>query len=667
MAAFSSNVSSSHILTTAGFNKLPLVAENEQKQKVRLYHLANLDHRTIQAAKEALQKEVDDKGREYKNGLKLFEKEIETSSFLLKEGNLLRLLSDEEAGEIQVKYGVKGKVAEKESSSILELLEKINIQTDKNLVEFYNQADASTKAILLPLFNTMLFIFQKERTVLDPREVKTITEFAHCEHDGIRNGTLNLLIDLFEGSGFRNADYGYGLKYFIDNLPETFLDRNRLLLLSVFDKLSEQLSGFLHTGKDVNHEIEPVMAALISASRGTLRSGIQRLDKGTKDEFYKKLKTFYCDEVYSKKITSLFSSKNYLLIFESLWPTQHLIRISSSEHKAVTVLRKTGHGLYALRKLAGAPLKAGVKLYQQGELPDESIIPDLKAAYKHGKKALGIKDIPRPWFEMLEETEVALMDPAINVETLDRVYELAEQYDEVRDTFYGLVSDKLKEVLGNDEVSLKETKEFTFGFVGQLSDIAMDHPDIAVRYKAIELLGKLFDIKRQSQDVRIFVLTTLQNILIQEGFEPAFIEQVTTLQTRLHQRKKELVGMELFRKSKYPCLIFVPESSMLLDAAKTKLGGVSRGNEVLPMSRFIYGSKDITIFKQKVTVGGNFKPRGPDPISLEMLDKIVEAALKFHAPMVQATGGKLKVEADIGNTKKRIFEAEVIITGDFEG
>lgn len=661
-------VSRSNILTQGGFIKEPVNAVNEEGKQIRLYRLPDVEQKTLEVAKKAIKTAGSEKDRDYEGTIGKFQEDAKAHPYLLREGNTLKLLSKEEANKVLDQYGISKEKAKELSLSALELLKKNEVQTGEGLIQLYNDSDEKTQEALFPLFNTMLVIFQKKRPIQREEEIKTLTLFANCDNDAIRTAALDAMMQLFEADGFQNVDYGYGLKYLIDNLPPEFLNTNQLRLLTIFEKLTLHLDKLLHTGRTVNHEIEPLMAALISIARATRQSEIPGLAKGTKNNFYARLKQFYYNEEYTKRITSLSKEKNHLLEFEAIWPLQHLVRVPSSEHKAVTFIRKTGHGLYAARRLAGAPARAFVDLLHNGILPDESILPDLQAAYAHGEKAFGFKDIPRPWFDMLEHTEEALMNPQVTEETLENVYEVATEYDQVRRAFNKVVAHKFKKITGQDkdEVSLKENKEFAFGFVGQLSDLAMDYPDKAVRHKAIEMLGRVFLEEKQSKDVRVFILTTLQNITQRKG-NPEDAQKAQALKDQLETSKPDLQGVQPFRASKYPCLALKPDSALLLGAARQKLERVSQGKETLPSFEFIYGYKDIQTYEKKLTVKGDFIPEPPTSLEPKELEGAVAAAEKLQNPMIEKTEGKLKVREEFGNRKERTFKDEVEITGTWRG
>jgi len=654
-----SNSISSHTLTKGGFSKFPFIGANERKEKVRLYHLDS-QSKTVEVALKALENKVNHSGGSYKNKWESFKVEIQKSPYLLKEGKTYSLLSEEEAVKLQVKYGVIGSKVETKSKDVLDILEKNNIKTDEEFVVFYNKSTPEVRDSLLPLINSMLYIFSNERAVLTQGEVKTLTMLGQCDHDGIQSGALTCLMELFEKSNFLDADSGFGLKYLLDKLPEDFFKKNQLLLLNIFDKLSSQLSKILHSGNSVNHEIEPLMACLISVGRAVVKSDLKKLNKETKDKFYEKLKAFYNNEQYTKRIQSLDTRTNYLLVHYSLWVIQHLVRITSSESKVVKGLRKTFHGLIAAKTLAGAPLKAAVKLFH-GEIPDEAVIDDLKKVYEHGSEALGFKDIPRAWYYLLEKTETVLLDPQLNESNLQKLVELVQHYDETKNALNKvLIATKIQEVA-------QESEEFIFGFVKQLSDVAMDHPQPAVRSKALEILEKICGENKQSEYVQLLILTTLQNTIDRKDSKDPMMEQVTTLQRKLHEKKPELKGKELFRQTKYPCLTLTPGGNQLLEDAKRKLQAVSKGQNPFPMSKFVYGSRDIQVYEKKVTVGGNFVPKGPEPMTPQELESAVKAAEKIHLIAFDKNGKGVTLVTRIGNVKERTFKEKVVIKGDFVG
>lgn len=90
-------------LTSSGYNRLSLKGENERGEKVRLYHLEKTDQMAVNVAKIAISKEIQIKNRQF-SSLVSFEKDVQTSPYLLKEGEALRLLRREEAEEIERKY-----------------------------------------------------------------------------------------------------------------------------------------------------------------------------------------------------------------------------------------------------------------------------------------------------------------------------------------------------------------------------------------------------------------------------------------------------------------------------------------------------------------------------------------------------------------------------------
>jgi hypothetical protein len=384
------------------------------------------------------------------------------------------------------------------------------------------------------------------------------------------------------------------------------------------------------------------MACLISVGRALLNSDLEKLNKETKNAFYEKLKTLYSNETYFRRIQGLTTEANYLLTHSALWIIQHLVRISSSEHKAVTTIRKTFYGLVTIKTLAGAAFKAGSELFLQGKLPDDSIVEDLKKAYESGKKAFGIKNLPRLWYELLEETESVLIDPKLSVGNLEKVNEIIKTYE--------VTQNKINELLVKTRINdlSQDTREFAFGFVRQLTDVVMDHPQPDVRRKAFEILTDFFKKDKQDKNVRLLILTTLQNIIDKKM--PDLMQDAGTMKKQFEQ---------------YPCLSLLPEDSKLLDDAKAQLLVVAQGKQPLPMSKFVYGSRDIKIFKEKVTVGGNFAPKGPEPITPEELQRVVEASKSLHIVAFERNRGQVTLVTIIGNIKKTIFHKEVNITGDF--
>ena len=649
-------VLSKNVLTTSGFEKLPLVAKDESEEKVRLYQLSTVDKKVQKKAKAAIKAKMD-AGWNYKDELGNFKKDIKDRPFLLKEGKTLSLLPREKATELQAKYGVIGRQAEQDAQDSLSLASQA--KTTEELITLYNASDASKQKDLLTLINVMIHIFSKKLTILSKEEVKAVVTLARCENDGIRNGVLNLFIDLFENSGFRNVDYGFGLKYTIDSLPKEFLQKNQLLLLSIFDKLSNQLDQVLHSGKSVNHELDPIMASLISVARATLNSDLGKLSKGTKDAFYERLKSFYSNERYYKRVSALCTETNYLLVHQSLWAVQHLVRIASTEHKAINIIKRLGQGALAARNLA-SPVLAAAEAYQGGKIPDEGLLTELQKAYEHSEKALGIKDIQRPWYEMLEATEQALFEPNLTEEKLVDVYNCTKKYDNITQDFNKSIVNKLKQTVGLDKVT-QDTKEFAFGFVGQLWDIAADHQKPEVRLKALDILQSIFEKKNQSKDVRILILNALKCIqgLSQDN---SVADKVRSIQAALHTRKPELKDSSLFRQEKYHCIALITDDGTLLAAAKRKLVRVQQG-EPMPTSKFIYGSKDIKVFEEELHVKGSFAPKGPAAITAKELDRVVNAALKLHGAAPSSTS----TVTEIGNKKEMTFKGKVTIEGDFTG
>ncbi|MBF5059088.1 hypothetical protein [Candidatus Neptunochlamydia vexilliferae] len=607
------------ILTTGGFSKhLEIQTKDSQGRKIRLYELTKVDEKTTQAAKTAIKKTVETKKRIYDGNLETFGKDIKKMPYLLREGNNLKLLSKTDADKARENYGIKV------DNNVLKLLKNHQFNTDQEFIELYNKASDKDKELLFPLFNLMLTTFLTERPAPRVEEIKTVTLFATCKDDRIRKAGLDVMMSQFESSNFINEHYGYGLKYYLDHLPKEFLAKNPYRLLKIFDKLSLQLGTFLDTGKHVNSALEPILSALVSVSRAMLRSDLKVISKDTKDDFYKRLKTFYNKEEYDKRITSLSKDRNYLLQFEALWPLQNLVRIDSSEHKAVTTARKVGHGLYAIRKFLGGPVKAGVKLYQQGELPDDAMIDDLKAAYKHGKKAFGIKDIPRPWADMLEVTEEKLIDPKVSADTLDIVYNLVkEDYKKIRNHFNEWITKSSQKIVGQETVNLEEGKEFAFGFAGQLSDVAMDHHSLDVRLKAIKILGAIFNQKKQAKDVRIFILTTLQNIIDTKSSSKECIPAAKDLIKQLYERKANLKDATLLRTSKYPCLPLLQGNPLLLSAALNKLKEAAVNNETLTLELTVGHIKNI---RHKLVTGSNIKFKDRKSFTKDEIENYSKAA-----------------------------------------
>ena len=100
MAAVGS--SNNHFLTLGGFTKIPLdkQSQTEDGQKIRLYHLENPTEEKIEKAKEAILKLVSLKHREYVGDLDDFDQDIREEPYLIRQGQKLFTLSEEEKSKM---------------------------------------------------------------------------------------------------------------------------------------------------------------------------------------------------------------------------------------------------------------------------------------------------------------------------------------------------------------------------------------------------------------------------------------------------------------------------------------------------------------------------------------------------------------------------------------
>lgn len=124
------------ILTSGGFEKIPLANQTGGGQKVRLYHLPNPTDEKIARAKAALQRQVHDKVRQYQGKLEAFEEEIREKPYLWREGHSFCLVKGETKGtrlnlidRSQAKYDFKQNVNVGKSFIVKGSNSEVNIQT----------------------------------------------------------------------------------------------------------------------------------------------------------------------------------------------------------------------------------------------------------------------------------------------------------------------------------------------------------------------------------------------------------------------------------------------------------------------------------------------------------------------------------------------------------
>ena len=83
------------ILSTGGFEKIPLGDQVQEGQKLSLYYLNDLTEEKIARAKKALIEQTSRKGRDYQGNLDTFNEEVREKRYLLKEGRNLHLIEGE--------------------------------------------------------------------------------------------------------------------------------------------------------------------------------------------------------------------------------------------------------------------------------------------------------------------------------------------------------------------------------------------------------------------------------------------------------------------------------------------------------------------------------------------------------------------------------------------
>lgn len=96
--------SNSGILSMGGWKKIDINAQTADGRKISLYYLRNLTVEKIERARQALEKEISEKGRDYIDGIEFFEEHIPTHPYLIKEGNKLYLISEQRKSEIMKDY-----------------------------------------------------------------------------------------------------------------------------------------------------------------------------------------------------------------------------------------------------------------------------------------------------------------------------------------------------------------------------------------------------------------------------------------------------------------------------------------------------------------------------------------------------------------------------------
>lgn len=606
-----------------------------------LYKLENTEEKTLELANSFF-KELLKNGRDYEGAKRRFKEDLKINPYLFEypdgEYIALKLLPEEEANKIQKTYGIQQKIETKISQK--NLLERIS--TDYEFVDLYNRSNKDDQESLHPFINKMFAIYREKQVVL-PEESKTIALLGLCENSSIAKGAIDSLLAKKEG---------FALSHLLNHLSPKVLKENQLKLLDIFNSLSRSLETIPHTGKSVNHEIEPLMTTLISVSRALQKSGVENLEKKTKDDIYKALKAFYSHEKYSKTLQSLNFDANYLLMHRALWALQGLVRISSSEHKAITFFRKTKEGALGLVSLADAASRVSGVL--TGNFSITQMIGDLKEAYEHGSQCFGIKDIPRPWYEMLEQTKSLLFDQTLDIPTLEKAYTLANEYEPFKKSFNEKINQNLNKIVGKEKVDLIESEEFAFGFVGQLSDIAMDHQDESIQLKTLEILGKIFNQENQTKNVHLFISTTLENIIQQKRGTP-IANKAQELQGRLYQPSgavKKPEEKELFRQRKYSSLELLPSSPILLQEAKKEFQNQRR--ETIPTSKVAADRSKTTNFNKKAEIG-NYKSMATKPIE-ETEMKALSAA---HQPLLDKGPANTETLLDASKTTNFNEEAKI--------
>ncbi|CAM0117455.1 hypothetical protein RSOCI_03800 [Rhabdochlamydiaceae symbiont of Dictyostelium giganteum] len=91
---------SQKLLTTAGLIKISLNPCHSTDCKIRLYSSVNPHPEAIAKIQGALQQELK-KGRIYEGNINQFEQEVQTKSYLIKEKNIFKLISEEDALQLQ--------------------------------------------------------------------------------------------------------------------------------------------------------------------------------------------------------------------------------------------------------------------------------------------------------------------------------------------------------------------------------------------------------------------------------------------------------------------------------------------------------------------------------------------------------------------------------------
>ena len=89
------NLMAKKILTSGGFEKIPLNDQVREGQKLSLYYLSDLAEKKIARAKTALIEQISRKGRDYQGNLETFSEDIKEKPYLLKEGCRLHLIKGE--------------------------------------------------------------------------------------------------------------------------------------------------------------------------------------------------------------------------------------------------------------------------------------------------------------------------------------------------------------------------------------------------------------------------------------------------------------------------------------------------------------------------------------------------------------------------------------------
>lgn len=96
--------SSGGILTGGGWKRIDINAQTSEGHKISLYCLRSPTVEKVERARQALEKEISEKSRDYLDGIEFFEEDIYSQPYLVKEANELYLITEQRKSEMMEDY-----------------------------------------------------------------------------------------------------------------------------------------------------------------------------------------------------------------------------------------------------------------------------------------------------------------------------------------------------------------------------------------------------------------------------------------------------------------------------------------------------------------------------------------------------------------------------------